>query len=441
MTARPHTDRDIESAAERLQVWGFPLVFAQRVRLNFTQPADPTAHRPPTSAGAAADTFGHQRELSNPDLRVGVAPNVDTLYSVAWLDLDAGPRRLVLPDFGDRYYSVQVALSDTTSPWALGRRTHGRRLPPLTLQRGELEHREQGGGIELTTPHRHLMLCLRILVEPDDPRDLTRVRALQDAVVLDAPGATRRGSTTTERDIGLAASSRHDETNVPATFGRAIAAAVADSATESVPAGVLADLRTCGLDGDDGGEVPAAQEAAVAAGLASGLSRIAAHVRTMGDPVDGWAVNWRGPDFGDDMLLRAAVAYSQIFVNPSAEAVYPVCETDASGVPLDGSTGDYDIVFGADDVPPVDFFWSLTMYHAAGLLVANEERRYAVGDRTPDLQRADDGSLRVRLACSRPSDPTVTWLPAPAGPFRLMLRLYGPLDRGWRPPPIRRVEV
>ncbi|MET0821860.1 MAG: DUF1214 domain-containing protein [Aeromicrobium sp.] len=423
---------DVEQAAERLQVWGFPLVFAQRVRLNFTQPVDPDGRRPPTSAGAAVDTFGHQRELSTPELRVGVAPNVDTLYSVAWVDLDAGPRRLVLPDFGDRYYSVQVALSDTSSPWALGRRTHGGRLPALTLRRGSLAARESGDGIELATPHRYLMLCVRILVEPDDPHDLVRVHALQDSIALTAAaGVGGQASSTRERDIALAAVDRADEIGDPSAFGRAMAAVVADSAPESVPPGVLADLETCARSRPE----------AVAAGLSAGLERIDGHVRGMGDVVDGWAVNWRGPDFGDDVLLRAAVAYSQIFVNPAVEAVYPVCETDADGASLDATSGDYEIVFPADDLPPVDSFWSLTMYHAAGLLVANEARRYAIGDRTPGLRRSDDGSLVVRLSSSRPPEGEANWLPAPDGPFRLMLRLYGPQDDSWRPPPVRRIDA
>ncbi len=430
MTAVCRPRDHVQQAAERLQVWGFPLIFAQRVRLNFTQPVDPAGPRPPTSAGAAVNTFGHQRELSSPELRVGVAPNVDTLYSVAWLDLDAGPRRLILPDFGDRYYSVQVALADTSSPWALGRRTHGGRLPPMTLRRGRLGTRAGDDGVDLTTPHRYLMLCVRILVEPGDPHDLVRVHALQDSIALHEMGAIDRASSTAARDIGLAAAERADEIGEATAFGRAVAAVIADSAPELVPAGVLADLETCAR----------ARRDAVAAGLSAGLARIDGHVRDMGDAVNGWAVNWQGPDFGDDLLLRAAVAYSQIFVNPAAEAVYPVCETDAVGAPLDASRADYEIVLPADDLPPVDSFWSLTMYHAAGLLVANDAGRYAVGDRTPGLRRAGDGSLIVRLASSRPSDPDVNWLPAPDGPFRLMLRLYGPQDRSWRPPPVRRVD-
>jgi hypothetical protein len=421
----------VEQAAERLQVWGFPLVFAQRVRLNFTQPAAPTAPRPATSAGAAVDTVGHQRDLSSPDLRVGVAPNVDTLYSVAWIDLDAGGRRLVLPDFGDRYYSVQVALADTSSPWALGRRTHGGRLPPVTVRRGGLAYLEGPDGIELSTPHRFVMLCLRILVEPGDPHDLARVHALQDAVVLEGVGGARRATSTRARDIALAGVERADEIGEPSAFVRAVAAAVADSASDSVPASVVADLEACADGPPD----------AVAAGLSAGLERIDAHVRGMGETVNGWAVNWRGPDFGDDLLLRAAVAYSQIFVNPAVEAVYPVCETDEVGAPLDASTGDYEVVFRSDGLPPVDSFWSLTMYHAAGLLVANEAGRYAIGDRTPGLRRSDDGSLVVRFSSSRPSDPEANWLPAPGGPFRLMLRLYGPQDDSWRPPAVCRVDA
>jgi hypothetical protein len=432
--------QDVEEAAARLQVWAFPLVFAQRVRLNFTQPADPSAVRPPTSAGAPTNRLGHQRQLSTPDLRVGVAPNVDTLYSVAWVDLDAGPQVLTLPDMGERYYSVQVALSDTSSPWALGRRTHGGGLPPVTVTRGPLGLQESADAVHLGTPHRHLMLCVRTLVEPDDPRDLGRVTALQDAMRLEpAEGARRRASSdVVGRDIALASVDRAAEIGDASAFARAVAAVIEDSAPESVPEQVHADLATCGLDG---GRAAPADAARIAAGLAAGLARIEAHVRVMGEVVDGWALNRLGPDFGDDLLLRAAVALSQIFINPVAEAIYPVCEVDETGWPLDAATNDYELVLDAGNLPPVDSFWSLTMYHAAGLLVANEAGRYAIGDRTPGLVRGPDGSVAVHVSRTRPASAHVNWLPAPDGPFRLMLRLYGPRDLSWRPPPVRRLDA
>jgi hypothetical protein len=427
---------DVEEAAARLQVWAFPLVFAQRVRLNFTQPADPTVPRPPTSAGAPINRLGHQRQLSTPELRVGVAPNVDTLYSVAWIDLDAGPRVLTLPDMDERYYSVQVALSDTASPWAFGRRTHGGRLPPVTVTRGPLKLQESVDGVRLSAPHRHLMLCVRTLVEPGDPLDLGRVTMLQDAMRLEpAEGARPLASADdTSRDIALASVDRAAEIGDATAFARAVAAVIEDSAPASVPEQVRADLATCGLDG---GRAAPANVARIADGLAVGLTRIEAHVRVMGEVVDGWAVNRRGPDFGDDLLLRAAVAFSQIFINPVAEAIYPVCEVDETGLPLDAATNDYELVFGAGQLPPVDSFWSLTMYHAAGLLVANDAGRYAIGDRTPGLVRGAGGSVTVRVSRSRPTSAEANWLPAPAGPFRLMLRLYGPWDDAWTPPPVR----
>ncbi|WP_280507616.1 DUF1254 domain-containing protein [Nocardia flavorosea] len=127
MTSRKqHLDpEDIARRSAKLHIWGFPYVFAQRLRLRFTLPLTPDAPRPDTSAGAALNRLGHQRRLSDPTLTSGVAPNVDTLYSLAFLDLAAGTFRLRLPDFGDRYYSIQIGEADSSTAATLGQRTHG----------------------------------------------------------------------------------------------------------------------------------------------------------------------------------------------------------------------------------------------------------------------------------------------------------------------------
>lgn len=427
----------VRAAAARLQVWAFPCIMAQRVRLNFTQPRDPGAVRPATSAGAPIGRIGHQRELSDPGLRVGVAPNVDTLYSVAWLDLDAGEHELRTPAYGGRYHSVQVGLADTGSPWSFGQRTHGSRLPPLVLRRGPLDARERDGRLEVTTPHRFLMVCGRTLVEPDDPEDLARVHALQDEVELRAPVAGPRPDEAPAgmRDVDLDVVPRDAEVHEPREFAQAVARVVRDLAPAAVPAEVRDDLAACGLDG---GAPPEDLAGAVRDGLADGMHAIEARVGALGRLARGWALNERGPDVGSDLLLRAAVARAQIYVNPVEEATYPVAEVDDRGEPLDGAEGAYAITFAADDQPPADAFWSLTVYHRAGLLVDNPLGRYAVGDRTPGLRREADGSLRVHVAAYPPADGTSNWLPAPQGPFRLMLRLYHPRDPGWVPPPVVR---
>ena len=109
------------------------------------------------------------------------------------------------------------------------------------------------------------------------------------------------------------------------------------------------------------------------------------------------------------------------------------------------STGSrrYRLVFAPGQAPPARAFWSLTMYDAAGYLVANPEHRYAIGSDHPPLRRERDGSIVVALQRTRPADPRANWLPTPAGGFRLSLRLYWPRPRAlngrWQPPPIQPV--
>jgi hypothetical protein len=179
---------------------------------------------------------------------------------------------------------------------------------------------------------------------------------------------------------------------------------------------------------------------AVARGVELGKRLVDEATQAFGTSRNGWSMNLQGPDFGTDYLLRAAVAERQVYVVPPAEALYPATSTDEDGQALDGRST-YEITFEPDQLPPVDAFWSLTMYTSAGRLVANTLDRYAVGDRLPDLRLRDDGGLTVLVAHERPADPSVNWLPAPLGTFRLLLRLYHPrpevLSGAWSPPPVR----
>lgn len=163
----------------------------------------------------------------------------------------------------------------------------------------------------------------------------------------------------------------------------------------------------------------------------------------LGRSVNGWALNARGSVFGDDYLLRAAVAMDQIYVLPAEEALYPNARTDVSGRELDGRKA-YLLTFPADQRPPVDAFWSVTMYHAKGFLVANPASRYSIGDRTSGLKAKSDGSIEIVLQHDRPANEADTnWLPTPSGPFMVMMRLYRPkavvASGQWAPPGI--VEV
>lgn len=157
---------------------------------------------------------------------------------------------------------------------------------------------------------------------------------------------------------------------------------------------------------------------------------------------------WRLPvtirtGYGDDYATRARVARNLIGALGIEEAMYPVCEVDADGRPLDGRAR-YELHFGPAQWPQVDAFWSLTMYDRSHcLLVDNPIDRYSIGDRTPGLRREPDGGLRIRLQPDDPG-PGCNWLPTPADDgFYVVLRLYQPraahLQMQFTYPPLRRL--
>jgi hypothetical protein len=195
--------------------------------------------------------------------------------------------------------------------------------------------------------------------------------------------------------------------------------------------------RTSGFDG--GCLTPHARQE-VLRGLADGRQVVATKASDLGRSANGWTVNPSGPRFGDDHLLRAAVARDQIYVTVPEEGLYPVTHSDCTGEPLTGRRR-YRIRFPTDAMPPARAFWSVTMYDASGYLVPNPANRYAIGDRTRGLVRGPDGSLTLAVQHGAPGEPA-NWLPSPTGDFYLMLRLFAPdVDAflQWQPPPVEPV--
>jgi hypothetical protein len=158
---------------------------------------------------------------------------------------------------------------------------------------------------------------------------------------------------------------------------------------------------------------------------------------------NGWQMNTDSIGvYGNFYLKRAIVAMAGLGANPPEDAVYPLCLADADGRPLEGEH-DYVLHFERDELPPVDAFWSVTMYDAEGFQVANPLDRFAIGDRD-DLTYNADGSLDLYLQHESPGpEREPNWLPAPRGPLGVTMRLYGPaqeaLDGRWNPPAVRRV--
>ena len=213
---------------------------------------------------------------------------------------------------------------------------------------------------------------------------------------------------------------------------------------------LLADAARLGLDGGlAGGEVARLPEAIAQRAIGRALATADA-LLDLGDPGEavaargGWSVPLvLGESFGQDRHRRAVVARRYIGALASAEAFYPMAHADSAGRPLSGEHR-YTIRFPPGGEPPVDCFWSLTMYDSRDcMLVPNAIDRHRIGDRSRGLVRDADGGLTLRLQHASPA-PSLepNWLPAPEGRFYLCLRAYQPrpelLDGRWRAPDIVR---
>jgi hypothetical protein len=189
---------------------------------------------------------------------------------------------------------------------------------------------------------------------------------------------------------------------------------------------------------------PAVQEV-IAKVPATAVKAMVAKLPTLARVVDGWQMNTDTMGvYGDYYLKRAIVAMVGLGANQPDDAIYPLNVGDSDGRPLRGEDH-YVMHFTKDKLPPVEAFWSLTMYDAEGFQVANPLNRFAIGDRDP-LKYNADGSLDLYIQHQSPGkDKESNWLPAPAkGVLGITLRLYAPkaaaLYGRWAPPPVVRVS-
>lgn len=421
--ARAHAaGGDLRTAAREAWLYGLPLIEMANTRARaLTGRA--------VGIPARLNGFGHARVLSGPAARGVTTPNNDTLYSSAWVDLTKGPITLTLPPTGDRYISVAGMNMFTDNDFILGTRTSGNEGGTFTV----VGPGQAGSGpnvVRLATPHGWILS--RILVDEED--DLPAVHALQDKLAIAGPAVTPPTTVFANRQASAL------------DYFASVAALLRENPPSGTDGALFARVAPLGLTGAgdfDARRFDAAQLAEIEAGVAD--ARQALRGVRGGGAVRGWnyprsSLGFYGQDYG----LRAAVALGGLGALPAAEAMYmnPVGDR---GRMFTGS-GPYLMRFAADEMPPVDAFWSLTMYEATPegqfFLTENPIRRYAIGDRTPTLKKNADGSLDLWIARSDPGgERTRNWLPAPAqGPFTVSFRAYLPrpemLDGRYRLPPI-----
>jgi hypothetical protein len=413
---------EIATIADAAYVYGLPYIEMARTRQVLLD-----------RAPGAADGFIHRRTLTAAQNRAVTTPNNDTLYSVSWLDLARGPVLLTTPDFGTRYWSVALMGMNTDNFAVLGTRTHGN-APGRFLIVAPAYLGDTSAATQLVrSPSRWIWVLARILV--DGPADLAAVARLQDGMILTS--LTPRGAA-----AALPAPLKPDD---PTDFLRLLAEILAENPPPPGDAPVLARLANIGLV--PGRPFPSeglsvATRDALTLGMANARKRIRGGGLRGSTTVNGWS--FPPPaigDFGTDYELRAIVALAGLGALPPAEAVYASPVT--TGAPPTG-TGHWRMHFAADALPPVDAFWSMTLYEITSeggrYFFDNPDERYAIGDRTPGLARNPDGSLDILIQSQRPETLASNWLPAPAGEFSLTFRAFLPrrplLDGAWYPPPL-----
>ncbi len=432
------TVEQARETAKEAYIFGFPFVANYRVFMARL------IERDPMMMGADFNEFAHQRELIPPE-----TPDTaqrDTVYSFGIIDLRREPMVISVPDVPDgQAYMLQMGDTSTESLPYISTKTTENKAGDYVLVGPDYQGfvpSQPFAGIITTRGQMIVMIGRTVVFDPDD---LSPIHAIQDGMTMqplsqflgiDAP-PEQEPATFIPFD-----SEKADGVSVFEYINMALgwhpAATYENDIMASFAAIGVAPGQPFSTDG-----LPPAIVAAMNEGIAEAQQELEVHSRTLVSQVNGWS--WVTEDisrFGTDYLLRAAVALRNIYPNEPDHAIYGQTFTDFDGQALRGENR-YTLRIEAGQLPPVDWFWSLTLYDAStSTMFTNELGRQNIGGRTKGLVTDDDGSLTIYIQNEEPSDTNerANWLPAPEGEIYVVLRLYAPkpeVARGeWTPPPL-----
>lgn len=386
-----------------------------------------------------------EARLYGPQDNKVVSPNNDTFYSTALLDLRGEPQVLEVPAVSDRYYSFQLVDMRTDNLEYVGTRATGTGAGRFLIAgpdwKGEVPVGFKG---VIRSPSRVVFLLGRTEVKGETDQ-AQAAQVLNSYVLQPFSKAVGKASPMALSKLGFPPYEDSKKGAAVALFSRFNALAGLHEWTPSEQK-KLARFADIGVIPGVEFNPPPPLEKAIIEGAESGREQVKAASGKLSLEQQGWT---RLPanvgKFGEDDLTRAAVAWRYIYANDPVEALYPVAMRDLVGQLLDGHNC-YQLHFAAGQLPPVDAFWSLTMYDGnTQLLVENSINRYSIGDRTPNLRYDSDGGLSIRLQSNSPTqEQKGNWLPTPEGPFNLLLRLYLPkpaaLDGSFQLPMIKALK-
>jgi hypothetical protein len=433
-----------EVIAVEAYVYLYPLVTMEVTRRQMTNL--PAGERP---GFAPMDSFSHVRQFPPADFKAVVRPNFDTLYSTAWLDLTEEPRVISVPDTDGRYYLLPLYDMWTEAFAVPGTRTSGTSGGSYAVVgpgwRGALPD-----GVEaIQAPTSYVWIIGR--TQANGPREYEAVHAVQDGLAIAPlsrwPDGVSPVNAAIDSSVDMQTAPLEQVNGMPGADYFALASELMRLHPPHLTDwSILARMRHIGLRSDDlrFDELGPTVQDALQQAPGRALELMREKLPTLARVTNGWVMNTDTMGvYGNYYLKRAIVAMVGLGANQPEDAIYPLNVSDRDGEPLDGAN-DYVLHFAQADLPPVEAFWSVTMYDADGFQADNPINRFAIGDRD-ELRYNADGSLDLYLQHEHPGeDKEANWLPAPLGPLGVTMRLYAPkpqvLDGRWNPPAITRAD-
>jgi hypothetical protein len=449
------TEQEAQAIAVDAYVYLYPLVAMDVTRRQFTniEPGKEIGKGP-------MNMFNNVPEYPPADFKGVVRPNFDTLYSIAYLDVTKEPMIVSVPDTNGRYYLLPMLdmWSDVfASP---GWRTTGTQAgnflvapsgwrPDLRERFDEFKLPQDTQRIEAPTP----IVWIIGRTKTDGPPDYDAVRKIQAGFEVTPLSEWGRTPKPVEVKIDPSIDMKTPpKIQVDTMSGGKYFAYAAELLKTNPPhltdGPILAQMRRIGIEPGksfDIEKVSSAVKQALETAPSAGQKLMEWKVATLARVVNHWSMNTDTMGvYGNYYLKRAIISQVGLGANLPEDAIYPLNLGDDAGQPLHGANN-YVLHFEKDAMPPVNAFWSVTLYDPQGFQVANSLSRFAVSSWMPFSYNAD-GSLDIYFQNDSPGqDKEVNWLPAPKGPFNLTMRLYAPksdvLTGRWDPPSVKKTEA
>lgn len=445
-----------KAIAKEAYIYGFPSVMSYKAMYNYAIDQDHPEYKGPFNH------LGCEARLFTPEDKAVVTPNADTPYCMFWMDLRAEPQVASVPEVEpDRFYHFQFTDLYTHNFAYVGTLSTGNDAGRYLIAGPDWEgDKPEGIDAIIRSETNFVMTIVRTqLLGPEDLQRVAEIQRSYDLRPLSAFLGTPPPAPASPIDF--------PEWEEGAQFDERFFGYLdfVLELLEEPPSGEEPLWERLELIGPgpqthfDFDTLSHDIQEALRDGVQEGLGEINRFIEEIGEDPSGSAKVFGTREFLEQSarenfglehhdLLRAAAAHIGLYGNSATEAIYPTYMTDAEGEPLDGSQHRYKLTFEPGELPPVDAFWSLTMYDArTQLFVDNPLDRYLLSSAMMEqLEREADGSLTLYISKESPGPELESnWLPAPDGPFYAVLRMYGPreeaLEDRWTPPPLERHEA